>query len=89
MAYCLKYGRITGEYGDVVHGSPGVALNESDEPLFLIRAQDIAAVPAVKAYMERARDTGASRKMLNGVQDSIVAITEWQAANPERLKVPD
>jgi hypothetical protein len=89
MAYDRKYGEITAEHGDVVHGEPGVPLNESDEPVFIIRAQDACAVDAVLRYRGAAEDKGASEELLYAVEEAAGAISEWQEAHPDQVKVPD
>ena len=63
MAHDLKYGKITAEHGDVTHGVGGVPLNESDEPCFVIRAQDISAPRAIRAYSDYADLSGVRSRL--------------------------
>lgn len=89
MAYDRKYGKITAEHGDRVHGKPGVPLNESDEPVFIIRAQDLCAVDAVLRYRGSAEDVGADEELIFKVEEAAKAISDWQVAHPDQVKIPD
>lgn len=51
----------------------------ADEPLFLIRGQDIAAAPAVMAYGNAAAEAGAKQQFLDDLGESYRQITEFQA----------
>jgi hypothetical protein len=89
VSYDLKYGKISAERGDVTHGEGGVPLNESDEPVFLIRAQDAAAVPAIRCYLECEGDVGAAQETLQAVETAADEVAGWQGRNADRVKVPD
>lgn len=71
----------------------------ADEPLFLLRGQDAAAPDAIEDpvgegdpidYYDRAKAAGAA---LDGHLEAVCQTAEemrrWQAANPDRVKVPD
>lgn len=74
----------------------------ADEPLFLLRGQDEAAPNAIAAPTEAEQEYGGigdycSGAMVAGAEDEYLAtvfvaaraMREWQAANPDRVKVPD
>lgn len=88
MAYDRKYGQITAEHGDVAHGEAGVPLNSSDEPVFVIRAQDISAVVAIKAYFVEAAIHGATFDY-DTMVSTVEEFQQWQADHPELVKIPD
>lgn len=58
-----------------------------DEPVFLIRGQDRAAVTAALAWCEEATRLGASSEIVATVRRHIARVIEWQAAG--HSKVPD
>ena len=58
-----------------------------DEPVFLIRAQDRAAIPAAEAWCEAAEALGADAKIVQVVRDHIEVVRHWQESHP--TKVPD
>jgi hypothetical protein len=87
VAYDLKYGEVHAEYGERVHGKPGVPLNESTEPVFIIRAQDVASVNAIAEYFKIAESLGAE---FHGAGLAVIeAFSKWQAENSDLVKVPD
>lgn len=59
-----------------------------DEPVFIIRAQDILAPQAVAAYAALARKLGLEH-FAQDVEAHAVELMQWQAANASRVKVPD
>lgn len=89
MAYDLKYGKITAEHGDRVHGKPGVPLNESDEPVFIIRSQDLLGPTVVRNYAESASRHGASAELVASAYAAADKMSNWQGENPGLVKVPD
>lgn len=58
-----------------------------DEPVFLIRGQDLAAIPAAEAWCEAAAALGADERIIDCVRRHIEVVREWQATHP--TKVPD
>lgn len=61
----------------------------ADEPLFLLRGQDALASPAIHAYYTLVGDSGCSQEHYKAAVEAQFAVAEWQAANPDRVKVPD
>lgn len=57
-----------------------------DEPVFLIRGQDLAAIPAAEAWCEAAQALGADSEILAAVRRHIELVREWQQTH---AKVPD
>jgi hypothetical protein len=57
------------------------------EPVFLIRAQDIAAPAAVDAYAIFAERFGASAELVNKCRAWAVVMRDWQEQH--KAKVPD
>lgn len=89
MAVDRKYGRVTAEKGDVQHGELfGVPLNDSDEPCFVIRAQDALSPGAVRDYERRAYRAGLD-EVAKGAAAAAEAIEAWQSEHPDRVKKPD
>lgn len=60
-----------------------------DEPLFLLRGQDWAVMPALGAYLGSCARSDAPASHLAAVETAIRAFDTWQLANAERVKVPD
>jgi hypothetical protein len=57
------------------------------EPVFIIRAQDKAAVDAVKAYV-RISHEGGGRNIIRS-SEMVDRIHQWQLDNPNKVKVAD
>jgi hypothetical protein len=89
MAQDRKYGKVTAERGDRVHGSPGVPLNESDEPVFILRAQDGTSVATLFAYMQESAKIGAPEEHIAAVDEVISDFMRWQTENHNLVKAPD
>ena len=78
MAIDNKYGQVT-----VEHGSIG-----EDEPVFVIRAKDEAAVDAIMDYFDTARTHGAV--FSNDVRDEVIGqFMAWREANFSLVRAPD
>lgn len=61
----------------------------ADEPLFLLRGQDGAALYAVGCYGAISWTMGAGVAHAAAVNLAARQIGEWQEANPGRVKIPD
>ena len=57
-----------------------------DEPVLLIRGQDLAAIPAGEAWCKAARELGADESLVAAVEQHLELIRAWQT---EHAKVPD
>ena len=70
-----------------------------DEPLFILRATDVLAVPLINIWISQASllETFGKRHNIKTIPDSKVnsaidirnQMLNWQAANPDRMKLPD
>lgn len=78
MAVDRKYGKVT------THVQ---AFNDDDEPVFIIRAKDQAAIPALLAYAIHAHNAGSDIVFVADVMGSVKRFADWQAKN--ETKVPD
>ena len=79
-------------YGQVVREALGEL--HYDEPVFLLRGQDLLAPRAIRAYAEELRREallrgGALRAMAEQVDARAESFLDWQKDHPERTKYPD
>lgn len=79
MADDMKYGEITTSLKQIPHG----------EPVFILRARDMAAVPMLESYGRKCARLGAGPAHLESLRLVIARFREWQSANPTLVKVPD
>jgi hypothetical protein len=93
MAYDMKYGRVTVDGDSVdalaVDTDKAKAFNESEEPVFIIRAQDALAVPAIARYQSLAIEAELPMEFINALNEVIANFAEWQTDNAEVVKKPD
>lgn len=61
----------------------------ADEPLFLLRGQDVVTPEAIARYVTEAAIAGASVEHREAAAEAGRYIAGWQHANAERIKVPD
>lgn len=80
MPYSGKHGEVTTE-----HGSWPFA----DEPVFVLRARDVAALPTLRNYYGTIAAAGAQPDHLNRVQQAQTAFARWKVEHPDDMKVPD
>jgi hypothetical protein len=73
------------DYQDRFQDAAG--LIPDDEPVFLIRGQDLAAIPAARAWCQAADDLGADPAIIQLVERHIERVHEWQMNRVG--KVPD
>lgn len=64
-----------------------IARMPDDEPVFVLRAQDAAAVHAIEAWVEEASALGASEEKTVGGEEHRDAFLVWQETHA--TKVPD
>lgn len=76
MVTSRKYGAI--EVGD---GN----FPDHSEPVFLLRAQDILAVGAIQAYLDRASEKGLPPAFLTDLRNQVREFSEWTGTR----KMPD
>jgi len=76
----------TGKYGYI---RPGDALEEirAEEPVFILRAQDMLSVLTINAYLRLARDAGCDEEHIAGVEAQMREFSVWQSRN--HVKIPD
>jgi hypothetical protein len=77
-----KYGLVT-----VEHATPSMEFDR-DEPCVVFRAQDALALEALTYYEQICIGHGA-RRNAKAVAEAIQQIAAWQAAHPDRIKLPD
>jgi hypothetical protein len=84
---------IDKKYGDVKvkDDSENNPLNKSDEPVFILRAQDSFAMAILSRYENMARqvETGeVSPEFLEKLEEARAAFDQWRAENPDKIKIP-
>ncbi len=60
-----------------------------DEPLILFRGHDKLLPELLESYLEQCRAAGSPQPHLSTLQQRIDAVKQWQAGNPDKVKVPD
>lgn len=60
-----------------------------DEPLFIIRGQDVLAIPAIARYQGLAMEAELGEDFINGLNNSVALFATWQTDNPEAVRKPD
>ncbi|GAI58943.1 unnamed protein product [marine sediment metagenome] len=58
-----------------------------DEPVFLLRAQDVTAPDAVRYWAMRAGEAGALKNITDAAEEQAEAMVEWQREH--EIKIPD
>lgn len=71
----------------IVMRSDGKPIPE-DEPVFVIRAQDMLAVPAIRAYATMAEDACIPWSFIDDINQHLHRVKEWQNNNV-KVKWPD
>lgn len=72
-----KYGRVTVERGHI----------PEDEPVFVLRAQDVLSTHAIEAYYKACVGSGLPESHTEAVRAAHNDFVEWQDHNP--IKIPD
>ena len=75
MAFDQKYGHVTCEKGNLL----------PDEPVFIFRASDLLAMPALQAYEELCKAAKRPPEFLAAMKDAIDVFAEWRGSK----KLPD
>ena len=60
-----------------------------DEPIFILRAQDILAPRVVVRWAHLADQAGSPQAKVQAALELAKQMADWQANNPYRVKVPD
>lgn len=61
-----------------------------DEPIFILRGQDVIAPDAIRAYARKCKLMGfVSQRFTSQVEVCADEMASWQGANRERVKTPD
>lgn len=60
-----------------------------NEPVFLIRGQDLAAIPVLRYYVMTAIKVGASQDLIDATYQHIKAMEEWQRAVARKTPGPE
>lgn len=58
-----------------------------DEPVFILRGQDVCTPVAMQAYIDSARFNGATENFIAAIDAHLVRVNEWQ--RDVKKKVPD
>ena len=71
--------------------SEGASLGEArcDEPVFILRAQDILAPRVVVRWAHLAEQAGSPQEKVLSALRLAKRMADWQANNPRSVKVPD
>jgi hypothetical protein len=69
------------------HSNRCLSTAKDDEPIFVLKASDLLAVPAVGYWIDMARATGVNAEKIEDARRHMDQMTEWRARNG--AKVPD
>ena len=58
-----------------------------DEPVFLLRAQDVTAPAVVEYWVMKAREAGALKNIIEAAKEQVEAMRKWQREHG--IKIPD
>lgn len=61
----------------------------TDEPIFILRAQDDAAVETIEVYKVEAKTAGSSDDFIEDVDRALLEFENWRLNNADLCKVPD
>ncbi len=79
MGFDVKYGNVTTEFGNI----------PDDEPVIVFRARDVTTPDLLAYYLMRCVKKGSPQRHLEILLTAINRFREWQAANPDKVRVPD
>ena len=60
-----------------------------DEPLILFRAKDKLLPQVLENYKKLCQDAGCQPQQVESLGPLVQQIKDWQAANPDKVKLPD
>jgi hypothetical protein len=61
----------------------------ADEPVFIVRAQDVTAVNTVLYWIHEATRVGVKSEKIAAASKVAADMLQWQRANMGRVKIPD
>jgi hypothetical protein len=61
----------------------------NDEPVFILRAKDVAAPAAIECYAEHAAKAGAKEDFIKECLAAYEDFCSWQETHTDLIKVPD
>jgi hypothetical protein len=73
---------------DNKYGFVGIDIPE-DEPIFILRGQDLAAADTIAVYAEACRSLSAPAAHIEAAENIAARFIRWAAEHPDRMKVPD
>jgi hypothetical protein len=73
--------------GQIVKSTSGEVL-QPDEPLFLLRARDLLAIPTLTFYLHACTDNHCTDYQTEGVRVAIAKFTNFRNENSARMKQP-
>ncbi len=79
----MKHGRS--DYNARIQDNANII--PDDEPVFLIRGQDIVAPFALQKYALLAEEAGAPGDVVDGCREQAEAMIHWQKMHPSRTHV--
>jgi len=74
--------------GRIFNRETGIAIPD-DEPVFILRAKDRAALGTLRNYLENSRTVGASEEHLHIVQGRINDFDKFRSDHQDRVTIPD
>ena len=70
-------------------GCSSIGRTELDEPVFILRAQDILAPRVVVRWAHLAEQAGTAQDKVRGALEVAKQMADWQVNTPHRVKGPD
>jgi hypothetical protein len=61
----------------------------ADEPVFVIRARDVCAMPALAAYLRQVQVGTSPPELVDSIEKIFKAFRSWQQENSRLVKFPD
>lgn len=71
------------------YGNPEIEGIGTDEPVLIIRAKDLLAVPGTNGYGDLARANDRDPEFVESVYELGAEMKEWQEQHPDLVKLPD
>src|SRR5688572_21984950 len=77
--YYIRNNRLYGQSGII----------PEDEPIFILRGRDLAAVRTLNAYLDYAYDCGALQEHIDSVSNRIAVFRTFAREKEKRMRIPD